>query len=105
MPIVKFIDANNEMNEVEIEANESVMTLAVNNMIEGIEAECGGVLACATCHCYVDDKYSQYFNPADEMEEAMLEMVQERKPTSRLSCQLTLTAETPDIEINLPESQ
>jgi 2Fe-2S ferredoxin len=81
------------------------MTLAVDNMVEGVVGECGGAMACATCHSYIDSDQQQYFAPISELEESMLEMAPNRQANSRLSCQLELSESTPDIEIHLPESQ
>jgi 2Fe-2S ferredoxin len=105
MTIIKYVDAKNNVTEVEAETGESIMSLAVNNMVDGIVGECGGSQACATCHCYLDDKYAVHFSEMSEMEEAMLESAPERTETSRLSCQLMLNDDTPDIEVSLPSSQ
>jgi 2Fe-2S ferredoxin len=105
MALVKYIDTDGNVTEVEIEAGETVMSLAVNNMVDGIVGECGGAQACATCHCYLDETLSKHFSPRSEMEEAMLEDAPERKESSRLSCQLALHDDLPDIEVRLPSSQ
>jgi 2Fe-2S ferredoxin len=105
MAVVKYIDIDGNVTEVEMEAGETVMSLAVNNMVDGIVGECGGAQACATCHCYLDESLSKYFSPRSEMEEAMLEAAPERKESSRLSCQLELNDDLPDIEVRLPASQ
>ena len=105
MPKVKFIDAEENVTEIDIEPGENVMSLALDNMVDGVLGECGGAMACATCHCYIDKEQQEHFEPASMMEEAMLEMVPDRRENSRLSCQLELTEETPDIEIHLPSSQ
>lgn len=105
MSKVAYIHPDGEKTEVEQEAGENLMSLAVNNLVEGVVGECGGAMACATCHCYIDEKYSEHFEPAGDLEESMLEMLPERKANSRLSCQLELTDDTPDIEVQLPESQ
>ena len=105
MAQVKYIDANDTVTEVTVEAGENVMNAALDNMVDGIVGECGGALACATCHCYIDEKDGAQFGEISEMEEAMLEMVPERRATSRLSCQLEISDNTTDIEVTLPESQ
>jgi len=105
MAIIKYIDAEQNITSLPIEAGETVMTLAVNNMVLGIDGECGGAQSCATCHCFVDEKFANEFSAVEDMEDAMLDMLAERKPTSRLSCQLELTDQTPDIEVHLPMSQ
>lgn len=102
MSTIRFIDADKQVTEVASEPDETVMTVAVNNMVDGIIGECGGAMACATCHCYVEDKYADRFGEIGEMEEEMLDMVEHRQPNSRLGCQLELTEDTGDIEIHLP---
>jgi 2Fe-2S ferredoxin len=105
MALVKYIDTYGNVTEVEIEPGETVMSLAVNNMVDGIVGECGGAQACATCHCYLDETLSKHFFLKNEMEEAMLEDTPERKENSRLSCRLELHDDLPDIEVRLPSSQ
>lgn len=102
MSTIRFIDANDQVTEVPAEPDETVMTVAVTNMVDGIIGECGGAMACATCHCYLDDKYADRFGDISEMEEEMLGMVEHRQPNSRLGCQLELTDDTGDIDIQLP---
>lgn len=105
MSIVKYIHSDKTETNVEIEAGENIMSLAINNLVDGIVGECGGAQACATCHCYIDESYASLFSEKSELEEAMLEMVPDLKPTSRLSCQLELTDDLPNIVVELPESQ
>ena len=105
MATVKYIDADNNVTEVSLEPGENLMTLAIDNVVDGIVGECGGAMACATCHCYISENDQKHFQAVSEMEEAMLEMVPKRQPNSRLSCQLEVTEETPDIEVTLPKSQ
>lgn len=102
MSTIRFIDAENQVTEVENEPDETVMTVAVNNLVDGIVGECGGAMACATCHCYLDETYADRFGAISEMEEEMLSMVNHRQSNSRLGCQLELTEETGDIDIYLP---
>ena len=68
MPTVYFIDADGNQFEAEAEAGTNVMEVAVDNFIDGIVGECGGVLSCATCHCYVDEKWLDKLEPASEQE-------------------------------------
>ena len=93
MSTIKYIHSSGDVTEVQAEVGENLMSLAVNNLVDGIVGECGGAQACATCHCYLNTKYAAHFGEISEMENAMLEMVGERKPTSRLSCQLEITEE------------
>jgi len=105
MALVKYIHADGNETEVEMESDESIMSLALNNMVDGIVGECGGAQACATCHCYLDEQFSEHFSPKSEMEEAMLEAAPGRQKNSRLSCQLELHDDLPDIVVKLPSSQ
>ena len=78
---------------------------AVNNGIDGILAECGGAMSCATCHVYIDDAWVSKVAAPTEMEQEMLEVVSNPKETSRLSCQVTVTNEMEGLKVHLPESQ
>ncbi|KFZ31665.1 reductase [Pseudidiomarina salinarum] len=105
MPQVIFIDPRGAQFEVDVEVGENVMQAAVDNMIDGILGECGGVLSCATCHCYVDPDWQDKLPPASEQEEDMLDMVVDPKENSRLSCQLEMTEELDGLVVRLPRSQ
>jgi 2Fe-2S ferredoxin len=106
MALVTYVQHDGTRHDVDVPVGDTIMQGAVNNMVDGIAAECGGGLACATCHCYVADDWSAKTGEASEVETEMLEAVSaERKPTSRLSCQITVTEELDGIVIYLPESQ
>lgn len=105
MPQIKFYSHDGSIHEVEAESGISVMQAAVDNMIDGIVGECGGACSCATCHIYVKEGWADRLPPAHEMEQDMLECVLEPRPTSRLSCQITLTDELDGLEVEMPESQ
>lgn len=105
MPVITYISHSGEINEIEVANGTSVMQGAVDNMIDGIVAECGGSCSCATCHCYVDEAWTDKIPPASEMEKDMLECVLEPQPNSRLSCQITVTDELDGLVVRLPESQ
>ncbi len=105
MPQVIFIDPRGAQFEVDVEVGENVMQAAVDNMIDGILGECGGVLSCATCHCYVDPDWQDKLPPASEQEEDMLDMAVDPKENSRLSCQLEMTEELDGLVVRLPRSQ
>jgi 2Fe-2S ferredoxin len=105
MPKVHFTDY--EGNETTLEANEgdSVMETAVRNGLEGIVAECGGSLSCATCHVYLDEADADKVPPMSEMEDEMLYgTTEDREDNSRLSCQLKLGADT-ELHVTTPETQ
>ena len=85
---------------------DSVMSVAIANSIEGIVAECGGSMMCATCHCYVDEDWVERTGERTEGEDDMLESAAcEVKETSRLSCQIRLTPELEGLVVHLPEDQ
>ena len=105
MPIVKYINHDGTANEVEVPVGNSVMQGAVDNMLDGIIAECGGSCSCATCHCYIDEAWADKVSPASEMEKDMLECVLEPQDNSRLSCQINVTDELDGLVVKLPESQ
>lgn len=83
----------------------TVMENAVRNSVPGVEAECGGACACATCHVYVEDAWAERVGPPSPMEEDMLDFAYEVKPTSRLSCQIKVTDELDGLVVNVPERQ
>jgi 2Fe-2S ferredoxin len=107
MPSVTYVEADGTRHEVEVPIGDNVMRGAVNNGIEGIVGECGGGLACATCHCYVDDAWADRVGgPSSEDERDMLESAAaEVRPTSRLSCQIAIETELDGLVVLLPERQ
>lgn len=106
MASVTYIEHDGTPHTVEVPDGNSVMQGAVNNMIAGIVAECGGGLACATCHCYVDDAWIDRVGSTSEAEIEMLEATaSERRRGSRLSCQITVTHELDGLVVRLPETQ
>jgi len=82
-----------------------VMETAIRNDIAGIVAECGGSCACATCHVYVDDAWIEKTGKAGPLEEDMLDFAYDVRPNSRLSCQITVSAELDGLIVNTPEQQ
>jgi 2Fe-2S ferredoxin len=107
MPIVTYVEADGAKHAVDVPAGENVMRGAVNNGVEGIVGECGGGLACATCHCYVDEAWAGVVGgPSSDDERDMLESAAaEVRPTSRLSCQIEITPELDGLVVLLPERQ
>jgi len=102
---VTFIDAAGKSREVEANPGATLMEVAVKNSIPGIDAECGGACACATCHVYVDNQWVAKVGKADSMEEDMLDFASEVKPNSRLSCQIKLTPELNGLVVTTPAKQ
>lgn len=106
MSNVTYIEHNGTKHQVDVPDGNSVMQGAFDNMIEGIVGECGGGLACATCHCYVEDAWIDKVGPASEMEQQMLEFsASETKPSSRLSCQISVSEALDGLVVHLPEAQ
>lgn len=105
MPKINYVEHGGTRHEVEAENGLSVMEVAVKNMVPGIDADCGGACACATCHVYVDDAWVEKTGKAEAMEESMLDFASEAKPTSRLSCQITVRDELDGLTVHLPEFQ
>jgi 2Fe-2S ferredoxin len=106
MPKVTFVAFNGSKKEADIAEGESVMAGATQNGVEGIVGECGGFCSCATCHVYVDEAWADKLPAISEHEDEMLEgTASERKPTSRLSCQIKVTADLDGMIISTPEIQ
>lgn len=107
MGVVKitYIEHNGTEHEVEAEAGLTVMEVAVKNGIPGIDADCGGACACATCHVYVDPAFKAATGEASPMEESMLDFASERKDTSRLSCQIGISDKVDGLKVTMPEFQ
>jgi len=105
MPKITFIDAKGESRTVEGESGATVMEVAVRNGVPGIEAECGGACACATCHVYVDDAWAEKAGKPQPMEEDMLDFAFDVRPTSRLSCQIRVKDELDGLVVKTPARQ
>ena len=105
MPKITYIDHDGTSREVEAKVGTSIMEAAVQNLIPGIDADCGGACACATCHVYVDEGWAGKLKPRDDMEESMLDFAEDVKDTSRLSCQILMTDELDGITVTTPEVQ
>ena len=105
MPLITYVDHNGNAFEAEVPVGDSVMQGAMDNMIDGIIAECGGACVCATCHCMIDDAWSAKTGEASSDENMMLEAATGRQENSRLSCQLTVTEKLDGLVVHLPESQ
>ena len=106
MPNVVFVHPDGARQELEIADGTSVMQGATAQGIDGIVAECGGNCMCATCHVYVEPSQLASLPAMSEEEDALLDgTASERKPNSRLSCQLPVTAALDGLVVNLPERQ
>jgi 2Fe-2S ferredoxin len=106
MPTVIFVRADGGREEVAGRNGLSVMRTAIENNVDGIEAECGGCLDCATCHVYVDEAFLGRLAAPSDQEEALLQAVSApRRDNSRLSCQIKLTDALDGLIVRIPERQ
>lgn len=106
MPTINYILKDGTTRAVDAPLGLSVMEVAIRANIRGIDAECGGSCSCATCHVYVDPAWLERLAPADDMEQALLEGVAaERRPSSRLSCQLPVSAALDGLVVSVPPTQ
>ena len=105
MPKIIFTDSTGTARTVEAENGSTVMETAIRNNIPGIEAECGGACACATCHVYVDEAWREKVGGPSPMEEDMLDFGYEVKASSRLSCQIKVTPDLDGLVVRTPERQ
>ena len=105
MPKITYIEHNGNSYVKEVSNGLSVMEGAVQNNIPGIDADCGGSCACATCHVYVDEKWFNKLANKESAEEDMLDIAFEPKKFSRLSCQLTVSDELDGLVVKMPSKQ
>ena len=105
MAKITYIENSGEKHIVEVQKGLTVMEGAVANNIPGIDADCGGGMACATCHVYVKDEWFNKINKKTEGEDDMLDQAYEPKKNSRLSCQIQVTDEIDGLEVHLPEKR
>jgi len=105
MAKITYIEHTNKKHIVEVPNNMSVMEGAVQNNVPGIDADCGGSMACATCHVYVDKKWLNKLKKKDESEEDMLDMAYQPNKFSRLSCQLLVSDELDGLILRMPSKQ
>ena|SRR2546426_870278 len=105
MAKITYIESDGPARTVEGEVGATVMETAIRNNIPGIEAECGGACACATCHVYVDEAWVEKTGAPSPMEEDMLDFAFDAKPTSRLSCQIQVSEELDGLVVRTPSYQ
>lgn len=106
MPRVTFINLDGTRTEIDVPVGQSLMQAAVSNGIESIVGDCGGVLACATCHVLVEEEFWQHMPPITPNEDQMLDFTaMERRPNSRLSCQLVMTEELDGLMVRIAAPQ
>lgn len=105
MPHVTYIEHDGTEHRVEVEEGLSVMRGAVDNGVPGIDADCGGQCACATCHVFVDGAWLARTGDKGEQEESMLSFAATALPNSRLACQIEMTADLDGLVVRMPEAQ
>ena len=105
MAKITYIEHDGTEHQVDVAAGQTLKDGAVNNMIPGVLAECGGNCACATCHVYIDSAWTDRVGPANEMEADMLDFAHEPQENSRLSCQVEVKAEMEGLIVRIPEKQ
>ena len=105
MPKITYIDSSGNKKIIEVSKGLSVMEGAVQNNVPGIDADCGGGMACATCHVYVKENWFNKLQKAEDGEQDMIDMAFEPKKNSRLSCQIIVTDELDGLVFNTPTKQ
>ena len=105
MPKITYIENNGKSQTVEVAEGLTVMEGAVQNNIPGIDADCGGGMACATCHVYVKEEWLNKIPKKEDGEEDMLDMAFEPKKNSRLRCQLIVSEKLDGLVVNIPSKQ
>ena len=105
MTKITYKDNEGNSKTLEVEKGLTVMEGAIQNNVPGIDADCGGSMACATCHVYVEEKWLSKLPKAEEGEVDMIDMAFEPKKNSRLSCQITVSDKIEGLVVHLPEKQ
>ncbi len=105
MPKISFIEHNGTQRDVDAEDGLSLMEAAVANLIPGIDADCGGACACATCHVHVDQRWLDMLEPMANLEHSMLDLASGGDHRSRLACQIRLSAKLDGLVVHTPLGQ
>jgi 2Fe-2S ferredoxin len=105
MPKITYVEFSGKEHAIEVKAGLTVMEGAVKQNVPGIDADCGGACACATCHVYVDAAWTDKVGSPSAMEESMLDFAENVEPNSRLSCQIKVTEALDGLVVRMPESQ
>lgn len=105
MPRIIYFEADGSRREVEVPLGHTVMEGAVDSGVRGILAECGGACACATCHAYIDPAWEARLATMEPMEDAMLDTAADRRPNSRLTCQIEVTAALDGLVVHVARNQ
>lgn len=105
MPRIIFIEAGGQEHEIDAAAEGTLMEVARRHGVSGIDGDCGGVCACATCHVYIDDRALEQNVPQSEMERDMLELAHDVRKSSRLACQIPVDSIVDGLVVHLPDHQ
>jgi len=105
MPKITYIEHSGKEHQIEMPVGYSIMEGAIKNSVPGIDADCGGSCACATCHVYVDENFLNKIPKAQEAEQDMIDFVQNSDKSSRLSCQIIITNDLDGIVVRMPKTQ
>ena len=105
MPKIKYIEHNGKQHDIDVANGLSVMEGAIQNDIPGIDADCGGGMACATCHVYVKEEWLNKLDKPEDAEQDMIDMAFEPKKNSRLSCQLIVSDKLDGLIVTTPSKQ
>ena len=105
MPKITYIDSSGNKKTIEVAKGLTVMEGAIQNKIPGIDADCGGGMACATCHVYVKEEWLNKLNKIEDAEQDMIDMAYEPKKNSRLSCQIAVSDELDGLVVTTPTKQ
>ena len=104
MPKIIYHARDGAVHELEIDTGYTVMEGAIDHEVPGIVAECGGACACATCHSYIDEEWLKKLPAIEDMEDAMLDSAQDRRETSRLTCQIEVTSELDGLVVTVADN-
>ena len=105
MTKITYKDNQGNSKTIDVDNGLTVMECAVQNEIPGIDADCGGSMACSTCHVYVEEKWLNKISKAEDAEIDMIDMAYDPKKNSRLSCQIIVSDELDGLEVTTPEKQ
>jgi len=105
MPKITYIESSGNKKTIYVQNGLTVMEGAIQNNVPGIDADCGGSMACATCHVYVKDEWLSKLPKTEDGEQDMIDMAFEPKKNSRLSCQIIVSNELEGLEVETPKKQ
>ena len=105
MPVVTYIEFDGTAHEIDVPVGESIMRGAVDNDVPGIDCDCGGLCACATCHVYVDPVWLDRTGSRSELEVSMLDFAASAEEDSRLACQIKISADLNGLIVRMPDGQ